>query len=715
MICETDKIITAIITSVILSPKAFSIIFIEINSLPPYMKSFLPSAALFLSINAFAQLPCGTETQYKKIVEKNPHAAVARQQLQEFSKNYKATAQRSANTVKIIPVVFHIIHTYGAENISKSQVLDAVRVINEDFQKMNADTSSIVNAFKPIAADCQVEFRLAGLDPNGNCTDGITRTYSLLTHNADDNVKELISWDNDKYLNIWVVNSISFNAGGYAYYPGTAPPGGEGIVVLHTQLGSIGTSCGLNFCSRTLTHEIGHYLNLPHTWGSNNDCGNASACMDDDGISDTPNTNGACQTCNLSQSACGPLANVQNYMDYSTCAVMFTQGQAQEMDAALNSTIGGRYYLWQQSNLNATGVNTVPAPACAPIADFGSNAISICAGSTISFRDQTWNATPTAWSWQFPGGSPSSSNDSMPVIQYTSPGNYDVSLTVSSSAGTATLTRTAHINVEAVAATYSSNNFSEGFETSTIPGTDWQVFNLDGGVAWQRTTTAAASGSASAFISGSGNSMYQTDELISPTFNLSQIPSPVMTFKMAFGAWDTEDELEVLISKDCGKTWIVRYRKSGANLITNSTNQTSYIPSASEWRTESVSVLAFASEPNVMFKFRYMYAGGMKLFIDNINVSSNVGMEKLQDEYSVDIYPNPAIDNVVLSFDLPSAQKISACIYNMIGQTVWAQAAQEMKAGQNEIGINTSSFSPGVYMVEISADRGKIIKRLVIK
>jgi PKD repeat protein len=681
------------------------------------MKRLLLLVCTAAAFNAIAQKPCGTETQYKKIIAADPAAAEKRQQLEEFTQSYISNPlQRSSSAVKIIPIVFHIIHNYGSENISDAQVIDAVRIINEDFRKLNSDTNLIVPDFKPLAADCQVEFRLAQKDPNGNCTNGITRTVSNLTYSADDNVKELISWDNDKYLNIWVVSSISFGAGGYAYYPGTAPTGGEGVVVLYSQLGSIGGSCGTNFCARTLTHEIGHYFNLAHTWGSNNDCGNSSACGDDDGVTDTPNTSGSCQGCNLAQSSCGFLDNVQNYMDYSSCTRMFTIGQVQRMNAALNSSIGDRNNLWQASNLNFTGVNIVPAPPCTPVADLKANYTGVCAGGSITYKDMSWNAHPTAWSWQFPGGTPSTSTDSMPVIQYNTPGTYNVTLTASTSAGSNTITKTGLITVSAAMADHTGPSYFEGFETTTIPGTEWKIADADGGAKWQRTTSAAAAGTASAWIDNSFNAAFEPDELISPSINLSNIPSPVMTFRLAFEAWDTLDRLQVLLSRDCGRTWTQRYSKKGNGLITSSSGAFFFVPSAGDWRTESVSVASYANDQNVMVKFRYINSSGNNIYIDNINItSSTTGINEEESEYHLNVFPNPASDKAVLSYEIPAQQKVSIHIYNALGQEVFTQAAAMMNEGSHELTIDTSDLGAGIYNVNLQTPAGMLVRRLVVR
>ena len=182
-----------------------------------------------------------------------------------------------------------------------------------------ADTSAIVNAFKSIHADCEIEFRLAKKDPSGNCTSGINRIASPYTYTGTHDVKSLIHWDPTKYLNIYVVANAAGLAG-HCVWPSDADtiPAWDGIVITHSYVGEIGTSSTLTRVS--LSHEVGHYFNLQHTWGGNNvpgyyflPCADPNKdCNIDDGVSDTPVTIGW-QTCNLNGASCGStLDNVKN-------------------------------------------------------------------------------------------------------------------------------------------------------------------------------------------------------------------------------------------------------------------------------------------------------------------------------------------------------------------------------------------------------------------
>ena len=112
-----------------------------------------------------------------KSLSQHPGLQAQRDELEAFTSQFTSSNER---VLKVIPIVFHVIHNYGSENIAKSQIEDAVRIINEDYQLLNPDQNDIIPAFSSIVANVGLEFRLAQLDPNGNCTDGITRTVSPL-------------------------------------------------------------------------------------------------------------------------------------------------------------------------------------------------------------------------------------------------------------------------------------------------------------------------------------------------------------------------------------------------------------------------------------------------------------------------------------------------------------------------------------------------------
>ena len=192
-------------------------------------------------------------------LQNNPQLQMDRQALEQWTQRY-GLIERSSRTngvVYVIPIVFHILHEYGGENISNAQIFDEVAILNRDYRRLNADTADVVPDFKPIIADAEIEFRLPSIDPQGNCTNGIDRIVTPLTIGANDDSK-LNPWPYSRYLNIWIARTLeNTGAAAYAYYPGSAPDTTkDGVLCRYDYVGSIGTSSVNN--SRTITHEIGH-------------------------------------------------------------------------------------------------------------------------------------------------------------------------------------------------------------------------------------------------------------------------------------------------------------------------------------------------------------------------------------------------------------------------------------------------------------------------
>lgn len=693
------------------------------------IKKLLLAGVIIFSGSAFAQelKHCGTTEAMKKIFAEHPE--IYQQYLQEeeinkvkdeeaYQQGYPGMSNRSSVPLYTIPVVFHIIHQNGTENISDAQIHDQMRILNEDYSKMNANNANTVAAFQSISADCQIAFKLAQKDPNGNCTNGIDRIYSAETTIGDDGSK-LNPWPRNKYLNVWVVKAIDNGAAGYAYLPGTAfNPATDGIIILNTYIGSIGT--GNTTVCHALTHEVGHFLNLNHTWGGTNNPG--VDCTGTDNVSDTPKTEGW-TSCNLTGATCGsPLDNVQNFMEYSYCSTMFTTGQKNRMHNALNSTTAQRNQLSSTTNLAATGVST-PSVLCA--ADFLSNSSTniICAGDNITFTDNSWNGDPTSWSWSFPGGTPSTSADSNPTITYNTPGVYDVSLTVSNGSGSVSTTKTSYIIVNHSTAQYSVPVYSEGFETATVPGADWNIKNTNSGSnAWEVTSTAAATGSKSVRILNNANYVGHVDELLGPSIDMTQISgtTPTLTFKVAHAqkTATSADKLQFYVSTNCGQTWVLRKALTGASLSTAGVVGTSFVPNASQWVTQSVNLNGYTSQTNLYYMFRFTSDGGNNIYIDDINLAgTQVGIEdEIANNLNFNVFPNPSTENTTISFDLINKLNVDLRVLDVVGREVSVIYSGNLNNGEYKYNVNEhAKLAAGVYFVKLTVDNRTFTKKLIVE
>lgn len=693
------------------------------------MKRILAFAiATSLHVGVFAQQTeyrhCDTDPMWKNLIQSDPAVKerndvlhVRSEDIERIKERIRENAQRGATVIPQfrIPVVFHVIHTYGSENINKAQIQDAVRILNLSFQKLNPDTGMVIPLFQPIFADCEIEFALATIDPNGNCTDGITRTYSPLTATAGDNVKALIGWPSDQYFNIWVVQNIASGAAGYAYYPG-ANANIDGVVIRSDYVGSIGTSNGSNYTERSLTHEVGHWLDLPHTWGSTNAPGLASNCNTDDGVGDTPNTIGTDDfSCNTAQNTCGQIDNVQNYMDYASCHYMFTEGQKTRMHVALYSSVGDRYNLWQPANLLATGTDPSQTPGiCKPQSDFNAVPVTICQGTSKSFKDASWGGEVVSRQWLFPGGVPSSDTSANPVVVYSTAGSFDVTLITYNGSGSDTLVRTNHVNVIPVPGVTAIPN-SESFETiPSLSAGSWSVVNTSGPNSWVLYNGAAATGSNCVRINNQVN-LDGIDALVSPTYNATNISGAQLNFKFAFAAKGSTDAsaLKVYSSSDCGATWNLRMNKSGAALRTAPNNIGNFVPTASQWVNQTVSLVAqtFSGQPTAMLKFEFVNDQGNNIYIDDINITGVVSTgEELAALYQFEAFPNPANETMQIRMHSEQQTDVRFELTDLAGRQVQSKQIGKT-SGQISAVIDGKELN-GIYLLHVTVNEQRFTRRI---
>ena len=312
---------------------------------PTIMKRSFTLLLATASLITTAQERCGTEAHTKNLIKNNPEYAIARAKVNAQTEKWiKEHPNHSEKTIITIPVVVHVVWKTNTQNISVAQIESQIDVLNEDYRRTNIDKINTPNIWQGIAADSEIEFCLATVDPNGNATTGIERTQT--THgqfgmNSDIHTTSAggaDDWPNDDYLNIWVCN-IQSGLLGYATPPSNWVGDGDGLVIGYQYFGRTGTVQSPYNKGRTATHEIGHWLNLDHVWGAWGNCG-------DDQVNDTPTQeqeNYSCPGFPTNANSCSTTnANgdmFMNYMDYTNdaCMNMFTNGQKTRMLSAINN------------------------------------------------------------------------------------------------------------------------------------------------------------------------------------------------------------------------------------------------------------------------------------------------------------------------------------------------------------------------------------------
>ena len=151
------------------------------------MKKILLALGLGMFSLGMAQRICGTTHKMETFYQGNLEARKNKENLYNFLKTRKKEGRSIASGIVTIPIVVHVLYKNDAQNISDAQILSQIKVLNEDFRKLNADfASNVPDAFKPVAADMELAFCLATKDPNGSTTTGIIRKSVPSNFNFND-------------------------------------------------------------------------------------------------------------------------------------------------------------------------------------------------------------------------------------------------------------------------------------------------------------------------------------------------------------------------------------------------------------------------------------------------------------------------------------------------------------------------------------------------
>jgi hypothetical protein len=689
--------------------------------------------------------PCNTYAAMEERFAQDPAAKVKYDQIQatlqkeylDYETNRKTS--KTAAPVYTVPVVFHILHQGGSENIPDSYCQAALQWVNLDYARSNVDANTTDAPFNASYINSEIVFKLAHKDPNGNCTSGIVHHVDP---NTDWSQGSAIAasywshtWDPTKYLNVYIVKQIiptgTVTGGGiivgYTFKPGTWPAGSnqDAIVYRHDFL------TGSN--ARSLAHEIGHWFNLSHTWGNTN---NPGVACGDDGIADTPETKGEFSTCPPSTiSACPQtytyntnLNNVQNIMNYASCPVNFTTGQTNAMRAAIISATSSRNTLWTAGNLTATDVNG--AGNCAPIADFMSTAqgdYTVCAGQTLNvMKDFSYNASVVSWLWTATNGATiTTPSFSQTPIYFPTPGSAVVTLSVTGANGGSTMSRTVTVIDGAVTAT---TGITESFEGSGTPA-NWSVVN-PGGVGWVQTSNAACQGAFSMLLDGSISASLAYDYLYMPTMDFAANPNATLRFAYAYRRKSAthNDVFKVQLSGDCGGSWKDVYAPSASQLATGSggVGTANFIPASTEWKVQDVSnhpnYSSFFGNSSVMGRFYFQEGSGgfgNKMYIDSVNLvaaASVIGVNELSNHLRLTLSPNPTNSSATLNFVLSNEAIVKVSVIDATGKVVSSEKIYNMGAGTHKLTVNENgTLSKGIYVVSLEYNGTKVARKLMIE
>jgi len=701
--------------------------------------------------------PCNTFEAMEEGFQANPALKAQFEASQaQFEIEYQNAINKVNSSAKVavpvytIPVVFHIM---GNLNVSDQAFTTLMTYVNNDYAKTGSDIGTINPTFSSLYVDSEIRFALAQKDPNGNCTNGIIRhptdnmywSQSSPAYNYSGTGTN--RWPTNKYLNIYIVECIASSTyscpttggayiGGYTYLPGGTPYTangnmGDAIVLLRNQVNVTGPSD-----ARTISHEIGHWLNLSHTFGSSNnpkfDPSNmptAPVTCSTDNVADTPPTGGYFSICSPNALDCS-VPNIENIMDYASCPKMFTQGQITRMRTALTSATGGRNNLWSAANLLATGIT--PGYTCAPVANFNANKLANCAGSTITYTSTSEIGDSGGVSWTFEGGTPATSTATSVAVSYPTPGTYSVSLTATNTAGANTLNKTSYVNiVNGTAGLLAPVLYS--FDASTLPS-DITITNRNAStVTWaQKLANGATSSPNSIFINNftASNIGGHIDIFETPVFNFSNTTNIVLSYYYAYAKRSAtqNDSMKIQYSLDCGGTWsnvlglptISQMATASGGTLTSAFN-----PTPAQWVNKTIvsSLLAaLNNKPSVKLRFYFRVdptkTTANNIYIDQINITGNVvtSITELEKSMELAIYPNPTSSSSTLDFTINSNEKATVTLVDLMGRVLETSTLTSDNNGHVNHTVNANGkLASGVYIINIDVNNQRVSKKLVIQ
>lgn len=611
--------------------------------------------------------------------------AILQQQIIEYKAAQASNGSAAKATLLTIPIIFHVFTDgVGAENISAN-------VVQYQIDQMNIDYRNLAGSGSGVAADIEIEFCLALVDPNGvTLTEpGIERITSygdgpFSSTSFDNTMKAATFWNPDNYFNVWVAD-LSGGLLGYAQFPSNSTLAGfsanegpattDGVVILYSSMGSTANPFpgGAPYNrGRTLTHESGHWLGLRHIWGDSN-CGN-------DFCSDTPQSTTSNFGCPNQTTCDGNADMVENYMDYTddNCMDVFTADQKIRIRTVM--TVGTRRMTLPAST--ACGV-VILDPDDVGVSDITSPVGSSCSGGFT------------------------------PVIVVTNYGANAVSAF------------TVFYNIDG-AGTQSypwTGNLAVGASTTvTLP------YISSGGTHTFNAYTNLPNGNTD---SNSGN------DADASSYTLTA-GGQVVTFNLSTDCWGEEVYWEL---KDAGSNVIFTGGNTGVTIMpgglqtgTTQGDQGAYpsdATTAEDWCL-ALGCYTFtiyddwgdgmngSTEPNCSVDGNYSITdqwGNAYVTMQNVNYGNSetsnfcvvVGLDELANN-NVNVYPNPSEGLFNVELKNFNGEEHTVTVSDIAGRIV-----MNTTVGEGAFQLDLSNTAGGSYMVTIESATSKMMKRIVVR
>jgi len=691
-------------------------------------RTFLTLVFLSISCFAYSQVRCAT-VEYTQALQQKFPTLLQKESFERWFKNRSLQQQsfkqqRKQDEPYRIPVVVHVIHNGEAigvgTNISDEQILSQIKVLNNDFQRLNSDTLLTPLDFESVAGNLNIEFVLALQDPEEQITTGIVRKQGSRTswnQSTDVLLKSESYWPSENYMNIWVCNMSDLL--GYAQFPVSDLEGLEdfqdelattdGVVITYDAFGSVDDGdfdlIATFDKGRTLTHEVGHFFGLRHIWGDDN---TFNGCNGTDYVDDTPNQNQETNGCPTHpRSSCSEVNMFQNYMDYTgdACMNLFTFNQADRMELILNDTqVPRRNSLLTSPALeypigftNDVALKEITSPV--PVSCGTSPTLTLYLQNrgpdpltsvrvTYSLNEEilissieTFEAVPTS----------AFAYISTPI--QVSEGNHTLTVTVDSPNGNTdngtsngTLTKKIAINFPTETLPI-RERFEGSFENS------WSVISPYTESMWGKTSTFYDQ---SLFFTTVPEE-HGESWLVSPVFNFTYLTEANLRFYWAYLPGNNNPaSLNLKYTTDCGLSYKV-LEEFSLDETTSSTPT-----GEDDWDSKVISLASLLGEANVRLAFVAFSSNNTnEIYLDNIEFFVGEASPKIPLDEMAAIYSSES-GGITVTFNVDEKQSVSIQIFDLMGKVVLADV--EEKILNQTFTYELRGVQTGIYIVRIKAD-----------
>jgi hypothetical protein len=269
----------------------------------------------------------------------------------------------------------------------------------------------------------------------------------------------------------------------------------------------------------------------------------------------------------------------------------------------------------------------------------------------------------------------------------------------------------------------------EGFEAAAFPPANWALNSSASAYTWESTNRSASEKTRAAWIRNfrfAGNG--KTDDLFTAPVQVSTFDSLVVRFDVSYNlsrpvgsSVTPTDTLEVLLTKDCGKTFQSVYRKGGATLQSTGTpgqavtyaafDTLGHVPTAPpQWRSEYIDLSKLVSSgAPFQVVFRNMGKGGNNILLDNISINPVI-LPALLKEKGYLLSPNPFEGTFTIRHLEVPVKLQNIRITNQMGKVVYTRNFNGNAAANMSIFIGGGT---GVYYVTMQYSDKKITERLI--